>query len=391
MRTIALILLLSSPAFAQTIPFGVWESDTASLAGSLDDSADQLVDPPPEGQRFTAEATAKINAMRSASQSARDAALLTVADVYEDIPVIPPGQDNVFGRNTYVLEYQRHITVQATGEEFSQASGLTEGPYRSLWCITDNHENGGLLHELDTDGNVLRSINWPTTFSIDHEEIVYMGETSPGVGLWAICSEAGHEGVLVFSMPHDQPDQSSIDIDPSGGQAWFHATGVASEAMALSPLDGKLHLCSDQGYVVVGFDFATKTFTEDPGSFNSTGAVDENGQKMGGSNRSGVKGMSFLGPSMFRLRSSSSVSSVQEIDYTTPWQEITPDNRPVSVFSGMVQPIGEDLLSIHNPKLEGGPVWNLDGDPEDCFYTVGEGYWYGSKPSYTFRRFRRIP
>ena len=53
-----------------------------------------------------------------------------------------PTKPNVFGRNQYVLEHSQNIPG------ITQASGLCEGPNKSLWIVSDKIESGGRLHEI---------------------------------------------------------------------------------------------------------------------------------------------------------------------------------------------------------------------------------------------------
>lgn len=278
-------------------------------------------------------------------------------------PPPPPGQPNVFGRNTYELEYSMIV------EGLTQLSGLCAGPAGTLWCVTDKNESGGRLHELSTDGVLLRSINFSGA-TVDLEDVAYMGDTLPGIGLWAVCSEDGDQGIHVFEMSHGIADQSVIDLS----LFWFHPTLKAKEMMAWDSNTDTLHLCSQSGYAVVTFDRDAHTFSEADGSFDPTA--------FSGSIRTPIRGGGMQSPSMFRLRCNTSDAEIQEIDFITP--DVTPvDDRLISLFD-LNAAIEADPL-----KIEGGPVWNMTGDPEDCFYVVGESGWYQSQHPPTFLRFRK--
>ena len=371
MRTIIsfLVLFITGTVSAQ-VPYGEWELDTANLAIELDSTADELVQPPPPGQRFTAEATAKLNAMRAASEAAWNAAQMEVGTVYEDIPIVPPGQANVFGRNQY------YLAMQVDVEGLAQISGLCEGPNDSLWCNTDQNENG-YLHEITTTGQRLRSININGS-NFDPEDLAYVGEVSPGVGRWALASAGGNVGLFIFDFPIDAPDGYTINLD----DAWYHPSIGGSEAMAYDQATKKFHMRWGNVYKVVEFDATTETFTETDGDWDLT--------QLSGGLKQSCKGMSILGPSMFVVRPNPSGPpfEIQEADISTPG--LSAYERLQTPFTNLLAPIAGDDKSIWQPKFEGGPVWALTGDPEQGFYLVAEPFWYQDQKSYQLRYYQRI-
>ena len=203
---------------------------------------------------------------------------------------------------------------------------------------------------------------------MDMEGVTYMGEASPGIGRWAIVDEGSTPGVCVFEMPHSQRDQSLIDLS----RFWFFPHPGASESISYLVTDDVLHVCGTHGYFLVRFDPVANSFTELEPPFDR--------KAFSGKNRQGLRGCSITDTSLFRIHSTSSKTSILEIDYRS--RGLDGDQRIVSRFSNV---LGPDQV---NPKVEGGVVWNMDGDPEDCFYIVGERRWY--KATHTFRRFRRV-